>query len=65
MTTGFTPATKAHPALRAATRESLTQLVARLERHGVEVGWVDPDEIPGVARCFVDDPWGNRIELLA
>jgi len=65
VTPGFTPATKAHPALRAASRESLARLVARLEGHGLEVAWADPDEIPGVERCFVDDPWGNRIELLA
>ncbi len=61
----FTPAGKAHPALRAASRDELVQLVASLERLGIDVSWADPDEIPGAARCFVDDPWGNRIELLA
>jgi catechol 2,3-dioxygenase-like lactoylglutathione lyase family enzyme len=61
----FAPATKAHPALRASSRESLAQLAARLEAHGVEVGWADTGEIPESLRCFVNDPWGNRIELLA
>ena len=61
----FAPAAKAHPALRASSRESLAQLAARLEAHGVEVGWADTGEIPESLRCFVNDPWGNRIELLA
>jgi len=60
----FAPATKAHPALRASSRESLAHLAARLEAHGVEVAWADAGEIPGSLRCFVNDPWGNRIELL-
>jgi catechol 2,3-dioxygenase-like lactoylglutathione lyase family enzyme len=61
----FEPAVKAHPALRAVTRETLVQLVARLEQHGVEISWPDAEEIPGFLRCYVHDPWGNRIELLA
>ncbi len=61
----FAPATKAHPALRVASHTELERLAARLEEHGVEVRWADPAEIPGVPRFFVDDPWGNRIELLA
>ena len=28
--------------------------------HGVRFD----DEIPGVRRCYVDDPFGNRIELI-
>jgi hypothetical protein len=32
---------------------------------GHEVSWADPAEIPGVSRFFVDDPWGNRLELIA
>ena len=62
---GFAPATKAHPALRISSRAALDRLAARLEAHGIEVRWADPEEIPGGARFFVDDPWGNRIELLA
>jgi catechol 2,3-dioxygenase-like lactoylglutathione lyase family enzyme len=62
---GFTPAMKAHPALRVASHTELERLAARLEEHGVEVRWADPTEIPGVSRLFVADPWGNRVELLA
>ncbi len=62
---GFAPATKAHPALRISSRAALDRLAARLEAHGIDVRWADPEEIPGGARFFVDDPWGNRVELLA
>jgi catechol 2,3-dioxygenase-like lactoylglutathione lyase family enzyme len=62
---GFTPATKAHPALRVASHTELERLAARLEEHGVDVRWADPAEIPGVPRLFLADPWGNRLELLA
>jgi catechol 2,3-dioxygenase-like lactoylglutathione lyase family enzyme len=62
---GFTPATKAHPALRVASHTELERLAARLEEHGVDVRWADPTEIAGVSRLFVADPWGNRVELLA
>ena len=57
---GFTPASKAHPALKVT---DLDALAARLVTAGVDVRW--DSEIPDVSRCFVDDPWGNRIELLA
>ena len=56
----FRPAKKAHPALVVT---DLAALVARLERQGHPVR---PDhELAGVERCFVDDPFGNRIELIA
>ena len=61
----FVPAAKAHPALRVSSRTALDLLAAKLEEHGIEVGWADPAEIPGGARFFVEDPWGNRIELVA
>jgi hypothetical protein len=35
----------------------------RLLAGGVEV--TDDAAIPGVRRCFVADPWGNRIELIS
>lgn len=55
----FRPARKAHPALVV---EGFDQLVDRLEG----AGWTTrPDnELAGVRRCFVDDPFGNRIELI-
>jgi catechol 2,3-dioxygenase-like lactoylglutathione lyase family enzyme len=56
----FAPATKAHPALVAVNLEALA---ARLVAAGTDVRW-DPD-LPGVARFYVADPWGNRLELLA
>jgi catechol 2,3-dioxygenase-like lactoylglutathione lyase family enzyme len=61
---GFTPARKAHPALRAPDAVSLRALAARLTAAGAPVAWEDP--LPGsVARLFTADPWGNRLELLA
>jgi catechol 2,3-dioxygenase-like lactoylglutathione lyase family enzyme len=58
----FTPARKAHPALRVAAAE-LDALAERLAAAGEPVRW--DDEIPGVRRFFTADPWGNRVELLA
>ena len=55
----FRPAKKAHPALRC--RDYAT-CVARLSRAGVEV--VEADDIPGVRRSHIHDPFGNRIELI-
>jgi catechol-2,3-dioxygenase len=59
----FTPARKAHPALRVATREALQGLAVRFSEAGRPLTW-DAD-LPGVARFYVEDPWGNRLELLA
>jgi hypothetical protein len=56
---GFTPARKAHPALRVSGEAELEALAERLG----EVRW--DDELPGSRRFYVDDPFGNRIELLA
>jgi catechol 2,3-dioxygenase-like lactoylglutathione lyase family enzyme len=55
----FRPAKKAHPALVVA---ELDGLVAALGSAGFPVRF--DDEIPEVRRCFVDDPFGNRIELV-
>ena len=57
---GFAPAGKAHPGFRASNYGELRE---RLLAGGVEV--TDDDAIPGVRRCFVADPWGNRIELIS
>jgi catechol 2,3-dioxygenase-like lactoylglutathione lyase family enzyme len=56
----FRPAKKAHPALRCRDYEALT---SRLRAAGVEVKL--DDNVPGVRRCHVSDPFGNRIELIA
>jgi catechol 2,3-dioxygenase-like lactoylglutathione lyase family enzyme len=55
----FRPARKAHPALRCRDYEALT---ARLQHAGIEIT-LDAS-IPGVTRCYVHDPFGNRIELI-
>ena len=56
---GFRAARKAHPALRVW---DLDALVAGIDRAGRSVRW--DDELPGVRRCYVDDPFGNRLELM-
>ena len=56
----FRPARKAHPALLV---DDLPQLIAKLERLGYVVKKDEPLE--GYHRVYVDDPFGNRIELLA
>lgn len=55
----FRPAKKAHPALIVS---GLDALCAKLQSSGIAVR--ADDELPGVRRCFVDDPFGNRIELI-
>ena len=56
----FHPARKAHPALRCFDYEGLT---ARLRTAGFDTK--EDTSIPGVRRCHVFDPFGNRIELVA
>ena len=55
----FSPAKKAHPALLVS---ELAGLIAAIREAGFPI---DSDEpLPGYARAYVDDPFGNRIELL-
>lgn len=56
---GFRPATKAHPALEV---DDLKALIARLAKAGYPTRSDEP--LPGYDRVYVDDPFGNRIELL-
>jgi len=56
----FTPARKAHPALRA---DDLDALAERLAAAGAPVEW--DESLPGVRRFYTADPWGNRLELMA
>lgn len=58
----FTPARKAHPALRVAPSE-IDTLAERLATAGAKVAW--DQLLPGVRRFYTEDPWGNRVELLA
>jgi catechol 2,3-dioxygenase-like lactoylglutathione lyase family enzyme len=55
----FAPARKAHPALRVGGEAALEELARRLG----DVRW--DGELPGIRRFYVDDPFGNRVELLA
>jgi catechol 2,3-dioxygenase-like lactoylglutathione lyase family enzyme len=55
----FHPAKKAHPALKCTNYDGL---VATLRTAGVDV--TEPADIPGVRRCHINDPFGNRIELV-
>ena len=55
----FRPAKKAHPAVRCRNYEDLT---SRLRAAGIEV--TEDENIPGVRRCHVFDPFGNRVELI-
>jgi catechol 2,3-dioxygenase-like lactoylglutathione lyase family enzyme len=55
----FTPARKAHPAFAV---EDLDDLGRRLRAAGYETR--DDDSIPGLRRFYVEDPFGNRVELL-
>jgi catechol 2,3-dioxygenase-like lactoylglutathione lyase family enzyme len=56
----FRPAKKAHPAFVCGDYDAL---VSGLQAAGVEV--TNAVDIPGVQRCHVHDPFGNRIELIA
>ena len=52
----FVPARKAHPAL------TISNLVEFVEARNLDVVW--NTEIEGLTRCHVEDPFGNRIELV-
>jgi len=52
----FVPARKAHPALIVA------ELRDFVDATGLAATW--NDEIAGVVRCHIEDPFGNRIELV-
>lgn len=55
----FAPAKKAHPAFEV---EGIEDLKTHLINNGVEV--IMDDNLPGANRCYITDPFGNRIELL-
>jgi catechol 2,3-dioxygenase-like lactoylglutathione lyase family enzyme len=56
----FRPATRSHPAFVV---DDLGALVSTLGAEGFGVEW--DENIPGVGRCYVLDPFGNRLELVA
>lgn len=55
----FRAAKKAHPALIVS---DLTALIERLDARGYRV--VEDQPLEGYERRYVDDPFGNRIELM-
>ena len=55
----FRPARKAHPGILI---DGLPDLVARLRSAGYAV--TDDEPLPGYARVYVSDPFGNRLELM-
>ena len=55
----FRPARKAHPAFRVRGLERLARRLAELD-HAFR--W--DAELPDVRRGYVEDPFGNRIELI-
>ena len=57
--TDFRPARKAHPALIV---EDLGALIESLRAQRFEVR--DDEPLEGYKRVYVDDPFGNRIELM-
>jgi catechol 2,3-dioxygenase-like lactoylglutathione lyase family enzyme len=56
----FTPAKKAHPALRCADYSALLE---RLRDYGIAVT-PDPILFEGRPHCYIADPFGNRLELI-
>ncbi len=55
----FRAARKAHPALRVAGFDELLRV---LDARGL--AWAADEDLPGVRRIYVDDPFGNRLELI-
>jgi catechol 2,3-dioxygenase-like lactoylglutathione lyase family enzyme len=55
----FRPARKAHPALAVS---GIAEMCARLDAAGHPTRHVE--EVPGKPQWYVDDPFGNRIELV-
>ena len=55
----FRPARKAHPGLLV---RDLAGLIERLRAAGHAVAEDEP--LPGYLRVYVDDPFGNRLELM-
>lgn len=55
----FRPARKAHPALLVVDLPALVETLRE-----ADVPLRDDDPLPGYDRVYVDDPFGNRIELL-
>ncbi|WP_280768069.1 VOC family protein [Salipaludibacillus daqingensis] len=55
----FSPAQKAHPAFEVENIEKLKQ---RFKRFGTS--FTEDNNLPGANRIYVNDPFGNRLEML-
>ena len=55
----FEPRRKGHPALEV---RDLDGWRVRLAAAGVPI--IEDEPLPGWQRCYIADPWGNRIELM-
>ncbi len=55
----FRPAKKAHPALRVKS-----MIVLKTTLNSYKIAFREDTANPAVKRIFVDDPWGNRLELV-
>lgn len=60
----FAPARKAHPALVVDDEAELVRLAARLTQAGHPVDQRERTTFAGYLRFHVDDPHGNRVEVL-
>lgn len=57
--TPFTPACKAHPAFEVADLDHVTA-----QLHAAGIATSKDQDLPGIRRIYINDPFGNRIELL-
>jgi catechol 2,3-dioxygenase-like lactoylglutathione lyase family enzyme len=55
----FRPAKKAHPALKCSDYDAM---LVKLRVAGISIQ--EDRNVPGVERCHIEDPFGNRIELI-
>ncbi len=55
----FRPARKAHPALRVDGFDDLIKVLG-----DSALTWRYDNELPEVRRIYVDDPFGNRLEII-
>lgn len=55
----FRPAQKAHPALRVKS-----MIVLKTTLNSYKIPFREDTANPAVKRIFLDDPWGNRLELV-
>ncbi|MGE7934616.1 VOC family protein [Viridibacillus arvi] len=55
----FTPAKKAHPAFEIVNIEGLKSHLSKND-----IKFIIDEDLPGANRIYINDPFGNRIEVL-